>query len=61
MPIILRSTTSKMTRYVGFFCRTSVAFGVKPRNLKASGPVNVMAIAEAVVCCLDTRDVRILM
>jgi hypothetical protein len=37
------STRTRSTRNIGFACRTAVALGVKPMNLKASGPVNVTA------------------
>lgn len=42
------STTSRTTRKIGDACRTAVAFGVKPKNLKALGPENACPILAVV-------------
>jgi len=39
-------TRMRITKRKGFAWRTAVALGVKPKNLKASGPVNVIAMVE---------------
>ena len=39
-PIHTTRTTTRTTRRSGLLCRTAVAAGVKPKNLKALGPEN---------------------